>query len=147
MAAVGGWLPAPGTAVLSGGDIIGGEKAGMMSPGGVIWDTVVVVMTALFLNGGPIPSEELPPASIIDISVVAGSVMVVGAGVTAVAGSVMVVGAGIAISGVDIAIAGVGIAIAGVGIAIAVLEIAVSKVEIRGLVEVVAVKKGVITAM
>ena len=56
-----------GTAVLSGGDIIGGEKEGMMKPAGVIEDTVGVVMTTEPLNGGPVSSELLPPASIINV--------------------------------------------------------------------------------
>ena len=56
-----------GTAVLSGDDIIGSEKEGMMKSAGVIEGTVGVVMTTVPLNGGPIPSELLPPASIINV--------------------------------------------------------------------------------
>ena len=56
-----------GTAVLCGDDIVGGEKEGMMNPVGVTEDTVGVMMTTEPLNGGPVPSELLPPASIIDV--------------------------------------------------------------------------------
>ena len=152
----------PGTAVLSGDDIIGGEKDGEI--GGVIGDTVVVVMTAVLLNGGPIPSEKFPPASIInidatpdvevtgvgvitigtdslnfevvgvgvavvgtdvpsvDVTVVAGSVMVVDAGVTVIAGSVMVVGAGVTVVAGSAMAVGAGVAeVAGSVMVVAVL--------------------------
>ena len=85
-----------------------------------------MVMTTVPLNGGPIPSELLPPASIINIGATP-DVEVTGVGVITIGTDSLnfeVVGVGVAVVGTDalsVVVTGVGVVMVGTGVGVSMV--------------------------